>query len=619
MSFTVFPKDTDIYLCKGVPFDPDYSYTVYFHNNIEQLNVISQYVHKTFNDQSYQRASRGVLRVAVLADEIYDCNYLYFKNTAHGNKYFFCFIKGVTYINDRTTEVEYVIDSLQTYWFDFSLPACFVEREHTLSDNIGEYLEPENLELGDYVVAQYSERMCPPVSDGNWLIMIKYAINYNDDEEDVRFSNYYESGDDPSSWTTSDGIDDGSMGSSIFNRVMQAYTYIAIPTSSFFTTSRVITKAVHVLQSMGATIVDICMIPPEMVSDYDLTNQSAHIINSAAPHSWEIAQSDGFPNVAITGSKYYPKNNKLYTAPFCKIILTNNQGESTEYAWERFSRTSYQFPVRASFNIYTLLYPSSEQHCVPYNYNSKSNNAYEDGLIVTNFPTCPWSEDSYAKWEQTNGEQWNLAMISNVLQSGLNIGKTAVAGYSAVAGLEAVGNATLSAGNMGKAYAAFEGAEKTRFGTDYSVAKSGASALTNIAELVAQKRAVKATPDTLKGTSNNSASLARENRYGFSLYGMSVTGEIARTIDDFFSQFGYAINKIKVPNIMNANVLTLRPQWNYIKTRNCIVIPNQVQSSTYGMNSEVVKAIQGIFDNGITFWMNHQNVGKYNLSNDPPN
>ena len=100
---------------------------------------------------------------------------------------------------------------------------------------------------------------------------------------------------------------------------------------------------------------------------------------------------------------------------------------------------------------------------------------------------------------------------------------------------------------------------------------------------------------------------------------MTIAGEIANTYDDFFTQFGYAVNKIKVPYIMQANSRTLRPQWNYVKTRNCIVKPNDVSSSTYGMNADVVKAIQDIFNNGITFWMNHQNVGMYNLSNNPPN
>lgn len=618
MSFTIYPKNTDIFLCKGVPFDIDYAYTVYFHNSVEQLNIISSYVHKQFNDQSYQRAGNGTLRIAVLADEIYDCNYLYFRNVSHGNKYFFCFIKGVTYINDRTTEVEYVIDSLQTYWFDFIMPPCFVEREHTLSDKIGDNIEPENIELGDYVVSQYEERVAPNVFNGGWYVMIKYLINRNPDEgQHVRFLKYYETDNNPYNWQTSP---DDIYGASIYNNVNEAYTTIVFPcTVAGMDVTEVISRAIIKLQRLGAVPIDICMIPPEVGSDYSLTTDYAYSVNTPAPHSWVFTQERGFSYATIANSSYIPKNNKLYTAPFSKLVVTNNQGESTEYRWEMFTRTSYAFDPQARFSVYNILYPDVAQHCVPYNYNGKVDESYEHGIIVTNFPKSAWSEDTYTQWEHTNGLQWSLSMVSAVLSSAFTIGKTAVVGYGASKALDMAGNSLLNSGNSSAALKAFQGAERTRWGTDYSVAKSGTSSLMNIFDLIAQKSAVRATPDTLKGNSNTSGVLSREFRYGFSAYGMTVCGEMAETIDNYFSIFGYAINKIKQPNIMQANVLSVRPEWNYVKTRNCIIIPNNSQSSTYGMNAQVVKAIQGIFDNGITFWMNHTHVGRYNLSNNPPN
>ena len=38
-----------------------------------------------------------------------------------------------------------------TWMGDFKLNQCFIERQHTISDSIGQYIEPENFELGDYV------------------------------------------------------------------------------------------------------------------------------------------------------------------------------------------------------------------------------------------------------------------------------------------------------------------------------------------------------------------------------------------------------------------------------------------------------------------------------------
>lgn len=618
MSFTVFPKDTDIYLCKGVPFDPDYSYTVYFHNNIEQLNVISQYVHKTFNDQSYQRASRGVLRVAVLADEIYDCNYLYFKNTAHGNKYFFCFIKGVTYINDRTTEVEYVIDSLQTYWFDFSLPACFVEREHTLSDNIGDNVEPEPLPPTDFICSNYQIRTCQgsygSIQPG-WYIIVRYVPQANPSSDNV-ISDWYVTS---APFTTAQTIDNYT----VINGVPMSYRYVAMPLmgssrQTLLDTALLLSSIINQLVELSAVIVDVSLVPKEIGTDYEITNTPRSTVTNALPHAWTISQHTGF-RYSSTNERYVPKNKKLYTSPYSKLVLSNNQGQSSEYKWENFTRADTTVSVTASFNIYNTLEPDCMSHCVPMAYNGQLDACFESGIEVANFPSLNWTEDSFQRWKNTNGTKWGLSLISTLLSSAFSIGKSAYVGYGLASSLDRTGSALLNGQDYGAALRAFQGAEKARLATDYTVARSGTDSFFNVAQLFAEREAQQATPDTLKGNAEGFSILMREERYGFSAYNMTICGELANTYDDFFSQFGYAINKIKVPNIMNANVQTVRPQWNYVKTRNCIVIPNQVQSSTYGMNSEIVKAIQGIFDNGITFWMNHQNVGKYNLSNNPPN
>ena len=77
--------------------------------------------------------------------------------------------------------------------------------------------------------------------------------------------------------------------------------------------------------------------------------------------------------------------------------------------------------------------------------------------------------------------------------------------------------------------------------------------------------------------------------------------EYARIIDQYFSRFGYAQHKIDTPNIR------ARDRWTYVKTVDCNVHGN--------LPSEAISQIQNIFDSGITWWADTENVGNYSLDN----
>lgn len=54
---------------------------------------------------------------------------------------------------------------MQTWFFDVTLEQCFVEREHVMNDTIGANLQPEPVDLGDYVYDGFttSGHMSDPV------------------------------------------------------------------------------------------------------------------------------------------------------------------------------------------------------------------------------------------------------------------------------------------------------------------------------------------------------------------------------------------------------------------------------------------------------------------------
>ena len=71
-------------------------------------------------------------------------------------------------------------------------------------------------------------------------------------------------------------------------------------------------------------------------------------------------------------------------------------------------------------------------------------------------------------------------------------------------------------------------------------------------------------------------------------------------LDDFLSCYGYAINKVVQPN------LHTRAYWNFIQTQGAVISGNMPSSSK--------EAIARIFDGGITFWHNGDQIGNYRQS-----
>ena len=150
-----------IYVLEGVPFDETYQHSIYFANTQAQYNYFWSKRKYTFTAQTYQRVKRGYCRVQQKADTMYGCNYMMFQNTNYGTKWFYAFILDVEYINDNVSEIHYEIDVLQSWlWHpasgstepdsEFEFNKCFINREHTITDNLWEHNVPEGLDVGEY-------------------------------------------------------------------------------------------------------------------------------------------------------------------------------------------------------------------------------------------------------------------------------------------------------------------------------------------------------------------------------------------------------------------------------------------------------------------------------------
>ena len=127
---------TDVILLK-CPLELDEKNQLNFNNAQDQYNYFYNLPKNYIGDDfKYQRKDQ-LIRVDLIADELYQYNYVMYRNTNYSNKWFYAFIDKIEYVNDNCTYIYISTDTYQTWMFDLKYKPCFVEREHVNDDSIG--------------------------------------------------------------------------------------------------------------------------------------------------------------------------------------------------------------------------------------------------------------------------------------------------------------------------------------------------------------------------------------------------------------------------------------------------------------------------------------------------
>ena len=99
----------------------------------------------------------------------------------------------------------------------------------------------------------------------------------------------------------------------------------------------------------------------------------------------------------------------------------------------------------------------------------------------------------------------------------------------------------------------------------------------------------------------------------FGTYRVCFNSTVLRIYDDYFTMFGYAVNKLKKPNFLQAS--TRRPAYNYCKTAGANITSKT--SASNSVPSQALADIKRAFNNGVCWWEVLANVGNYDLANAP--
>ena len=588
----IAPNST-VYLLTGVPCDKSYVHTLYFENKNEQYSYFYGKRVKTFTNVSYQRHSKNSIRLECLADDIYNVNYLMFQNTAYGNKWFYAFINNVEYINNVTTEITYTIDVMQTWYFDYTLGTCFVEREHTLTDVVGENTVPEPVDGGEPYIQAYTDFMYPRTTSQPLFSLVVYYIPTQ--------GKYIEStGND---YTFNVGTNENLRGT-IYNGIYTgaiSYAYPMFLGADGVTTLKWVNALFKTLDEIGATIISVQQVPFQAWLN-EQTGASPNIKSINQPLSFSVGSGTSeYPRTDI----YTPKNKKCYTYPYSYMVVTNNKGDERTLLWEQSASKSADGRQQIRIQISSTVAPSCEIGARPMNYMGKEVN-YDEGVLLNDFPMPSWSENTFDRWWAVNKYQFMYNTVTDAITtlanfaSGVAISKVGATSVANPFAGQAVATRSMTDAVNADIYNRSQGVEISATPT------SILPVVDNIVEYATRKR----TPNKGRGNLSSSGLPVIEGRIGFSMYSMGSKPEYIKMVDEYFSMFGYKICRLKVPNIKAAAKSELRPQWNYIKTTTCII-------DNLNAPADVDEQLQSIYNSGITFWMNPNNVGKYNLDNSP--
>ena len=275
---------------------------------------------------------------------------------------------------------------------------------------------------------------------------------------------------------------------------------------------------------------------------------------------------------------YVPKNQKCLCFPYCYLEVSNATGQANTYRQEVWEVDNNS---RMKFNVEGCLTPGCSVRGYPYNYNGALFN-YDEGVSLGKYPQLNWNTDHYTNWLVQNGVSIGAlkldAVQSNALSFGINsaldISKIASGDPEiAVSGIEQLGNTA-----------------------------------TNMWNFMQERYHHSLVPPTLHGSLNCGDIITASGINKFHIYKMTIKNETAKTIDDYFTRFGYQVNSLKIPNY------TGRPIFNYVQVSSGEIV-GYSNNNNVNIPESSMNIINSVFRKGTTIWHNHSNIGNYNLDN----
>lgn len=590
-----FTPNSKVRLC-SVPFS-DYTNVISFGNDDEaRANYfISKTVYNltSADGYSYVKGS-GAIRVNKNKESLYNVNYMMYRNDNFGNKWFYAFVDSLEYINANVTEIKFSTDVWQTWESALKFHDSFIVRQHIpkSEDTIGANLQPEGFTNLKYVEEKTLRKDLVKLhSSDKSLVVIICCTEYPDANGEV--------------WHSSPNA--------LIDDVIGTIYYIPFLYRASFNTF--IKK--YIDKGKTQSIVNIYTCPIECF--YDQTDGTFKIqdgtpLGTAPNNTYNDTWESYWVRYRIpkmtkintgthgTTDNHYANNNKMYTFPFCKLVLTNNSGSSLTFRQEFFDGTQTEgedivFDVRN-----TVLQPVSS-YCHPSNYREGD---YTNGLTLTNYPMLPWYTDTFSKWVALNQNTLKYQQWTPIINLGVsnfnNMISSATGGASSY--ISSAGQIDSARTTQGQ-FSGIAGTIANRVSSIGTQINNTVNNLVSTGEQIwsfyAKKADMELQPNYSQGNYNGNNILQMNQKLNFTVMFQRVCYEQFKQIDNYFDKFGYAINDFKSVNYNN------RSNFDYIETSQVVIDGNVPEDD--------MNIIKNIFNSGVRIWHNTTNFLNFNVSN----
>lgn len=536
----VIIPDSRIKLIKN-PLKLDSNNEIMFNDETDQYNYFNSLPKLEFEKLTYIRKD-GILKIETDEDLTYEdllgYNFCMYQNSHFDNKWFYAFITDINWINPGLTEMKLETAYYQTWQFDLIYKDSFIEREHVNNDTPGLHTLPENLETGSPIMLTNSQKVYD--IDNYYICMAVTELI--------------------GSLKTH-----GSFGR-VYNKVYSGFYYLIFDSINYTSVGKIIDY--YDSEGKGEAINSLFIVPDDInITEFypiQFTGDPTIYYYAFASYINGAYQLGNYSFNKPTALKTYtPKNKKLLTAPFSYFYLTNNVGSDVEYHYEDFYDNTIQF------NTFGALTPGFSLKTVPFNYKYNNDtvgiddNGYNYGIVGSKLPVCSWDSDVYINWLTQNANNIALGLVTDTLNIGMGIANLALgnpAGLGQIVG-----------GNAG------------------------------IANKLAEVKKMEIIPPQAKGSVNSGDVTFASGRSGIYIYQMCIKEEYAKIIDDYFSMFGYKVNRLGTPH------LHVRQNYDYIKTID-VNIEGDIPEPD-------LNQIRNMFNNGIRFWHSTTNYLNFSVNN----
>lgn len=405
-----------ITLC-NTPFTSANSDVVLFSDRTAQLAYFTGCAVYSFSEYNVMKKEQGI-KVAKNAEELYNCNYVFYQNSQMGNKWIFAFINSVDYLSEGSSFLHLTTDVFQTWCFDVTYKKSFIERQHSAVDYVNTIAD--NLDVGQMV---RKGGLSIDLSDrGGYFAFFSATPFWDNTSEGVPYS-------------------------------FKCGKY-SIPLLTLFWESSAVDDMNLILQRIankgrGDRCLSVVYVPfignKALLSTYQSEEDVGTVTMCRGIAPIGMTQEVVLAKPTVSS---YAKGN---TYPFTKVVITDTAtGQTVDLAPEKFEGSVMNFEIFGSIGI------TSTVIVTPFKYCGTEDFDYTNALKTKCTTVMPTSNNLYSEFMMKNGESLNTAKFLagfTTLMSGVAVANGNLAGIGGVVGglgqIQSIDNQISQAGKLG--------------------------------------------------------------------------------------------------------------------------------------------------------------------------